>query len=105
VASGNDKREVPRLASRARDYVIVLNPTDQDIAIAQRLIMVHKGEDWPVGRLCRNDHERHPCRLYRWAVDVLVTAGWKPDRIAEVVQRRDDEEAATAIPTPCSLTG
>jgi hypothetical protein len=76
-----------RPVSPLDEYVIIVNPTNRDVAAAERMVIVHQPEDWVTGRFCQNDHTRWPCRLYRWGVNVLLTAGWSEDDVAALVDR------------------
>jgi hypothetical protein len=67
------------------EFRVPLDVTAQDLACAKRLVVVHQAEEWPTGRFCRNDHTRHPCRLYRWGVNVLLAGRWSEADIAELV--------------------
>jgi hypothetical protein len=58
-----------------------------DARYAQMAVVIHQGEDWPSGRLCRNCHAPFPCRLARWGVRVLVAAGWTSRDMALLVSR------------------
>jgi hypothetical protein len=66
---------------------IIPSPTQRDVAIAERLVIVHQGQDWPTGHFCRNCRARWPCRLQRWGLDVLLTAGWVEKDIADLAER------------------
>jgi hypothetical protein len=71
-----------------------LGPTDRaeaerDLCFGQKAVVIHRGEDWPAGRVCRNCHEPWPCRLHRWGLRVLVTAGWGAADVAQLVARAE----------------
>jgi hypothetical protein len=71
------------------DYPVDLATIRDDLPYAQRAVVIHQGEEWPTGRLCRNCHGRFPCRLARWGVGVLKTAGWTSERIARLLERAE----------------
>ncbi len=71
------------------DYVVDLTTLRADLPYAQRAVAIHQGEDWPMGRFCRNCHDRYPCRLARWGVGLLQAAGWTSERIAGLVARAE----------------
>ena len=60
---------------------------EQDLRYGQMAVVIHQGEDWPSGRLCRNCKARWPCRLQRWGFAVLVTAGWTKDDVKRLLAR------------------
>jgi hypothetical protein len=78
------------------DYPVDLERIRDDLPYAQRAVVIHQGEDWPTGRLCRNCHGRWPCRLARWGVSVLQAAGWTSERIAGLVARAEAGEVPWA---------
>jgi hypothetical protein len=71
------------------DYPVNLETIRDDLPYAQRAVVIHRGEDWPTGRFCRNCHARWPCRLYRWGFAVLRTAGWTPQHMRRLVDRAE----------------
>lgn len=78
------------------DYRVDLERIRDDLPYAQRAVVIHQGEDWPTGRLCRNCHERYPCRLARWGIGVLQVAGWARERIAVLVARAESGDVPWA---------
>ncbi len=78
------------------DYSVDLEAIRDDLPYAQRAVVIHQGEDWPTGRLCRNCHDRYPCRLARWGVGVLQAAGWTSERMAGLVKRAEAGEVPWA---------
>lgn len=70
------------------------HPAQRDILAAQRAVIVHAPEDWPSGRMCRNCGylSRFPCRLHVWGFRLLLSAGWTPTGIAELVRRAERGE-------------
>jgi hypothetical protein len=91
MANANGTDEL-RSVSSLDEYVVMVSPTDRDVAAAERVVIVHQAEEWVTGRFCRNDHTHWPCRLYRWGVNVLLTAGWGEGDIAELVERAQSGE-------------
>jgi hypothetical protein len=71
------------------DYPVNLETIRDDLPYAQRAVVIHQSEDWPTGRFCRNCHARWPCRLYRWGLAVLRTAGWTPQHMRRLVDRAE----------------
>jgi hypothetical protein len=71
------------------DYPVPTDPAEaeRDLGYGQMAVVIHLGEDWPSGRVCRNCHARWPCGLYRWGFRVLSVAGWTPDDIAHLPAR------------------
>jgi hypothetical protein len=72
-------------------------PTDaveaeRDVRYGQMAVVIHQGEDWPSGRLCRNCHERWPCRLYRWGLAVLTVAGWNMLDVEHILKQAETGE-------------
>jgi hypothetical protein len=85
----NGTDEVPPVGGLLDDEAMILSPTDRDIAVAERLVIVHQAQEWTTGHFCRNDHARWPCRLHRWGMSVLLTAGWSEQDITELVRRAE----------------
>jgi hypothetical protein len=65
--------------------------TAEYMTFAVRAVVVHAGEDWPTGMLCRNDGAPHPCRLARWGHRVLRIGGLDEQRIAALVEGGDPD--------------
>jgi hypothetical protein len=84
------------MADLLDDYRVDLETIREDVPYAQRAVVIHQGEDWPTGRFCRNCHDRYPCRLARWGVGVLQTAGWTSERMARLVARAEAGEVPWA---------
>jgi hypothetical protein len=59
-------------------------PTEEDVQVAQRALLVHVVEHWPHGDFCRNCKAPFPCRLARWGYRVLKLANWSDQAIAEL---------------------
>lgn len=59
------------------DYPIPLTRQEaqRDLPFGQRAVIVHQGEHWPTGALCRNCGGAWPCPLNRWGMAVLWMAG------------------------------
>jgi hypothetical protein len=77
----------PPIAEVAAHAVVVAAPVERDIAIAMRLVVVHQPESWPHGQFCQNCNLHWPCRLQRWGLNVLLTAGWVEADIAKLLGR------------------
>ncbi|OLB80619.1 MAG: hypothetical protein AUI14_06145 [Actinobacteria bacterium 13_2_20CM_2_71_6] len=60
-------------------------PTEADIQLAQRAVIVHHGESWPHGDYCRNCRAPFPCRLARWGRRVLTYAGYTEAAVAALI--------------------
>lgn len=86
TASSNQENES---ISQAQDYPVDLDTVDQDLDIAQKAAVIHVALDWPSGQLCRNCHERWPCRLARWGTGVLHAAGWSDEDVTTLIQRAE----------------
>lgn len=69
------------------EYPVVPNPEDEDIEYAQKAVIIHKGQDWPSGKLCINCHAHWPCSLRRWGIGALRAAGWVQDDIDSTLRR------------------
>jgi hypothetical protein len=65
-------------------------PTDVDIRRAQRAVAIHVPERWPNGVYCRSCRTDFPCRLNRWGLRVLRTAG---RQLADVLDLLHQAEA------------
>lgn len=87
MSGSNGSNELRPVDDPLDECAVIVNPTDRDIAVAERLVIVHRAEEWVTGRFCRNCHARYPCRLSQWGVDVLLTAGWSKHDIAELAER------------------
>jgi hypothetical protein len=73
------------------DYPV---PTDRllaqrDLRYGQMAVVIHRREDWPSGPVCRNCHGAWPCRLHRWGLQVLWSAGWSTTDIVHLVRQAD----------------
>jgi hypothetical protein len=84
MASAGGANEVRSIGGPLDEYAVITAPNCRDIAVAERLVIVHKGEDWPTGCFCRNCHARYPCRLSWWGTNVLLAAEWSEADIAEL---------------------
>jgi hypothetical protein len=78
---------MPELNDLRDEYQVDLDRVQDDMPLAQWLVITHQGEDWPTGRHCRNCHDRAPCRLYRWGCQVLTAAGWSEQDVAALEAR------------------
>jgi hypothetical protein len=91
VATTSGVEQALTTANVLEDY---LGPTNRveaelDLRFGQKAVVIHRAEDWPAGRVCRNCHEPWPCRLHRWGLQVLTTAGWTAIDIVDLVRRAD----------------
>jgi hypothetical protein len=66
---------------------VELSTVDTQLPFAMKAVVVHQPEDWPTGKVCRNDHRPWPCQLYHWGHQVLWLAGWREAEIAGLVCR------------------
>lgn len=69
------------------DYSMEPAEAQRDLRYAQMAVVIHQGEDWPAGRVCRNCHAPFPCRLARWGGRVLTLVGWTPLDVAYLLER------------------
>lgn len=71
------------------DYMPPLTPDEaqRDLRYGQMAYVIHQGEQWPSGVLCRNCGGPWPCPLYRWGLAVLEMAGWNADDLRHLLER------------------
>jgi hypothetical protein len=62
---------------------------ERDLRYGQMAVVIHRAEDWPAGRICRNCREPWPCRLHRWGMSVLSIAGWSAADVVHMVAAAD----------------
>jgi hypothetical protein len=74
------------------EFSIDPEKVDQDVELAERMVVVHQTEQWPTGTFCRNDRARWPCRLYRWGHLVLWLSGWREKEIAKLICKAEAGE-------------
>jgi hypothetical protein len=59
---------------------------EQNLRYGQMAVVIHQGEDWPSGRICRNCHAAFPCQWARWGARVLTAADWTIHDVAHLLK-------------------
>src|SRR4051794_36077209 len=88
VATGVGTNHEPLGNDPLEDYPVPVHKAEaqRDLRYGQMAVVIHRREDWPGGAVCRNCHEPWACRLHRWGLRVLQTAGWNTSDIAVLVR-------------------
>jgi hypothetical protein len=60
--------------------------SNQELAHARRIAVVHVPQDWPHGVVCRNCHSVSPCAAAEWAFGVLKAMRWELCDLFELLE-------------------
>jgi len=74
-------------SASAVDGQVRARPTsNQELAHARRIAVVHVPQEWPHGVICRNCHSVFPCALAQWALGVLKAMRWELCDVLELLE-------------------
>jgi len=87
AVAGSGAPEAQIITDAMDEYLLERVMAEQNLRYGQKAVVIHQGEDWPSGRLCRNCHAVFPCGLARWGARVLEAAGWTSRDVAHLLER------------------